>query len=101
MSNTKIVTAFQQTLRKSFQKNSLLHKNTHATKIIQTTAENQLDFQWDSPYRSIQLLMIYKAGTKKKKKNKKKNRDPCLEQKHVFVAIELGRVNLLSLKGIK
>lgn len=100
MSNTKIVTAFQQTLRKSFQKNSLLHKNTHATKIIQTTAENQLDFQWDSPYRSIQLLMIYKAGTKKKKKNKKKT-DPCLEQKHVFVAIELGRVNLLSLKGIK
>lgn len=70
MSNTKIVTAFQQTLRKSFQKNSLLHKNTHATKIIQTTAENQLDFQWDSPYRSIQLLMIYKAGTKKKKKKK-------------------------------
>lgn len=96
MSNTNIVTAFQQTLRKSFQKNSLLHKNTHATKIIQTTAENQLDFQWDSPYRSIQLLMIYKAGTKKKKT--RKNRDPCLEQKHVFVAIDLGRVNLPSLK---
>lgn len=96
MSNTKIVTAFQQTLRKSFQKNSLLHKNTHATKIIQTTAENQLDFQWDSPYRSIQLLMIYKAGTKKKKTKQEKT-----EQKHVFVAIELGRVNLPSLKGIK
>lgn len=57
--------------QKIFPKNSLLHKNTHATKIIQTTAENQLDFQWDSPYRSIQLLMIYKAGTKKKKKQEK------------------------------
>lgn len=45
--------------------------------------------------------MIYKAGTKKKKTKQEKNRDPCLEQKHVFVAIELGRINLLSLKGIK
>lgn len=73
MSNTNIVTAFQQTLRKSFRKTLYCIKIHTLPKLFKlqqkTSKEISSETVLTEQHTSIQLLMIYKAGTKKKERS--------------------------------